>query len=184
MRPPKFISPDVVAFCRSVVAKPQPVYVPLYPLPGAAESSCFDILPKHVAQHGGEQVIGWSIWQWPRVFIEAEFHTVWRQPDGDLLDITPKKYRMPRILFLPDSTRHYEGRQVDNIRQPTADPDAMRLCEIFTLIHHEFNKGELADYHGEVAITPALERLTKERDQLGLRLSFRYGIYLPEPFIA
>lgn len=82
MRPPKLIKPYVISFCRSVVSDPKPVYVPLRPLDGAAENACFSILPPPVAQHGGEQVNGWSIWEWPRVFIEAEFHAVWRQPDA------------------------------------------------------------------------------------------------------
>jgi len=183
MRPPKLIKPYVISFCRGVVADPNPVYVHLHPLDGVAANSCFEIVPDYVAKHGGEQVTGWSIWEWPRVFIEAEFHAVWRQPDGTLLDITPKVFPMPRILFLPDSVRTYKGRQVNNIRKPIGtDPAIKRFCEICTLIYQETNKGELAEYHGTMVASPLLQKYMAEKEEIVMTLMSRHGLYTPEPF--
>ena len=183
MRPPKLIKPYVLSFCRGIVTDPKPVYVPLRPLAGVPANSCFETVPPHVAKHGGEQVTGWSIWEWPLVFIEAEFHCVWRQPDGTLLDITPKSISMPRILFLPDPTKSYKGRQVDNIRKPMGnDPAIKRFCELSTLIYRELNKGELADYHGPIVLSPILQQYMTEKDNVQFRLMNRYGVTLPEQF--
>jgi hypothetical protein len=50
---------------------------------------------------GGERVDGWMIWENLR-FAEAEAHSVWRDPNGDLKDITPRVDGDEFILFLPD----------------------------------------------------------------------------------
>jgi hypothetical protein len=182
VRPPKIIKPYVVSFCRSIVAEPQPIYVPVRTVPGAPKDDCFSIVPQHISRHGGEQIIGWTIWEWPRVYIEAEFHTVWQQPDGTVVDLTPKIVPMPRILFLPDPRRSYKGRQVDNIRKPlNHDPAIKRFCELATLMHDEQNRGDLADYHGPIMFTERMQRIDTERQQLGLLLQRRYGINAPEP---
>ncbi len=146
------------------------------PLANAPVNDCFSVVPRHVLQHGGEQVIGWAVWEWPRVYIEAEFHAVWRQNDGSLLDITPKAASIPRILFLPDIRRVYNGRQVDNIRKPLAhDPAIKRFCELATLMYREQNRGDLAEYHGPIVFTECMQRIDRERQQLGLLLRRRYG---------
>jgi hypothetical protein len=154
--PPKLIKPYVVSFCRSVVAKPEPRYVPLEPIESAEPDSCFELVPSHVAKNGGAMSIGWSVWEWPQVFIEAEFHAIWVCPDGREVDITPKKIPQRRILFLPDPHRMYEQFQRDNIRKPLCrDKDVTRMIEIARLMHAELNAGELKHYHGTVVKSPA-----------------------------
>jgi hypothetical protein len=56
--------------------------------------------------HGGEICSGWTIWQ-DRLadFVEAQFHTVWRDKSGLLRDLTPRQDGEREVLFLPDSTR-------------------------------------------------------------------------------
>ena len=182
MRPPKLIKPYVVSFCRSFVADPQPVYVAVQPVRGAATNDCFKTVPQHVAVVGGEQIIGWAIWEWPRVLIEAEFHCVWRQSNGTLLDISPKVVPIPRILFVSDPTRSYKGRQVDNIRRPLdRDPAIKRFCELSTRLHDALNEGDLADYHGEVELSESATRDELERRRLQQVLQQRYGANSPEP---
>jgi hypothetical protein len=182
MRPPKLIKPYVISFCRSIVADPKPLYVPLQPKPNAPKNECVTIVPQHIKESGGEQIFGWSIWEWPRVFIEAEFHSVWRQPNGNLLDLTPKIVPMPRILFLPDPRRTYAGRQVNNVRKPLdRDPAIKRFCELCTQMHEEQNRDELADYHGPITFTETMKRIDGERQYLGALLQHRYGKNTPEP---
>jgi hypothetical protein len=138
-------------------------------------------VPQHIAAHGGDQVIGWTIWEWPRVFIEAEFHCIWRQADGILLDITPKPLPVPRILFLPDPVRHYQGRQMDNIfKSLDRDPAIKRFCELSAKDHRAVNEGELADYHGPVMLSEQATRDEIERYQLLMLLVRRYGANCPE----
>jgi hypothetical protein len=60
-----------------------------------------------VARDGGEILYGWAIWEWPRVFIEAEHHAVWSK-GGCLTDVTPQVPPADTILFLPDTERAYD----------------------------------------------------------------------------
>lgn len=176
MTPPKLIKPYVISFCRSFVTDPQPDYIPVEPLPGEKGNECFVIVERQISKYGGSQQIGWTIWEWPKVFIEAEFHAVWRQDDHLLIDLTPKPIPMLRILFVSDHKRKYKGRQIDNIRKPLVrDRDLSRFCDVSHLIHMEQNKGDLADYHGIMPVTPILEKYFHEKAALFERLCRRYG---------
>jgi hypothetical protein len=120
---PKTITSVVEDFCRSI-APDTPVYVPIHPEPNAQIGECFFNVQEKVAASGGDIVYGWNIWEWPRVYIEAEHHAVWRSPDGDLIDVTPQPDGEGRILFLPDQDKVYdwEGhKRTDNRRQAIAD---------------------------------------------------------------
>lgn len=75
---------------------------------------------------GGKPQSGWILTQDKlQAFAEAIFHTVWKSPDGRLLDVTPRTDLEKRILFVPDPTRSitltsYEGHPAihtfDNVR--------------------------------------------------------------------
>ncbi len=63
----------------------------------------------------GEPVCGWTIWQdKANEFVEAQFHTVWRDAHGNLKDVTPRQDKERTVLFVPDSTRHFCLTHVDN----------------------------------------------------------------------
>ncbi|PZV15533.1 MAG: hypothetical protein DCF21_11640 [Leptolyngbya sp.] len=52
---------------------------------------------------GGSIEYGWVIWKDDVTgSIEAEFHSVWKDKKGDLLDITPRVDGEKKILFVPD----------------------------------------------------------------------------------
>ncbi|WP_336810110.1 SEC-C domain-containing protein [Bosea sp. MMO-172] len=104
---PKAISAPVLAFCRSINPDALPVYVSVTPAPEALPSECFNNVAAKVDSDGGAMLYGWLIWEWPRVFIEAEHHAVWEK-DGVLSDITPPANGEARFLFLPDPTREYD----------------------------------------------------------------------------
>ncbi|WP_156408872.1 hypothetical protein [Rhizobium sp. Root708] len=57
-----------------------------------------------VQQDGGGPLHGWSIWELPDALWTAEFHVVWKAPDGTLIDVTPKPDGETSILFVPDDT--------------------------------------------------------------------------------
>jgi hypothetical protein len=58
---------------------------------------------------GGEIQHGWIFGQDKAVaFAEAIFHTVWKSPEGRLIDITPRSDNEKRVLFIPDGMRCIE----------------------------------------------------------------------------
>lgn len=85
--------------------------------------------------------------------IEAEFHCIWESPEGELFDITPKMYETENIVFLPDPTKSFTGRQVDNIRKSiSVDPNVTRLISLHQEYFRYINHGDLADHYGAVTI--------------------------------
>lgn len=158
----------------------QAIWVASEPLPGAPEKECFQIVANHIEVHGGSAVTGWAIWEVPDVFIEAEFHCVWQAPDGSLLDLTPHAHRYDEILFLPDSTITYSGRQVDNVRHALVDDrDVIRWLYLCRRHFKIINTDELADMHGLIRLPPTLakeyHKVMDEIDKLQSRLDRRYG---------
>ncbi|MBB5746610.1 hypothetical protein [Brevundimonas variabilis] len=57
---------------------------------------------KHLAMSpGGRRVHGWAIWQYPS-FAQAEFHSVWEDLDGNLVDVTPHRNGQTKVMFVRD----------------------------------------------------------------------------------
>lgn len=169
----------VIEFCQRIAPHDVPLRVVHEPLPNQPLLECFRIVPEQIAAHGGKQLTGWAVWETPGVFIEAEFHAVWQQPDGTLRDVTPRPLPFDQILFVPDSRREYAGRQVDNIRQSLVDDrDVVRFLYLAKRRFEILNKGDLADQHGEIRLPPrALKEyrnVQKEMMQLQHRLHRRY----------
>ena len=55
---------------------------------------------------GGSTCTGWTIWQDKSAdFVEAQFHTVWRDAAGLLRDVTPRQHKERKVLFVPDPKR-------------------------------------------------------------------------------
>jgi len=83
------------------------------------------------------------------VFVEAEFHGIWKSDDGRIIDITPKVPSIDNILFLPDTNRKYEGFQVANRKMKISDngvlDDYFECCDaLFAIQNHgdrKFKKG-------------------------------------------
>jgi len=181
-QPPKIIKPYVLSFCRQI-SQHEPFFVPLRPLSGKPINECFNIVPKHIATHGGKQCVGWTIWEWPKVFIEAEFHCIWETPKGEFIDLTPKIRNFDRILFLPDAKKQYKGIQADNIRKPlTKNRDIERFIYLARQRSIILNEGDLAHYHGE--ITPECvpnfpferyRQVENEMAEMQIKLMRKYG---------
>jgi hypothetical protein len=53
---------------------------------------------------GGAPRSGWRFREWPDVLLTAERHTVWQEPDGTLVDITPACTDEKVSLFVPDDS--------------------------------------------------------------------------------
>ncbi|MFT6908731.1 MAG: hypothetical protein ACJAS1_005435 [Oleiphilaceae bacterium] len=82
----------------------EPVIVKIMPSPEARISECFPNVDYKVDQDGGVRVIGWQIWK-TKNLIEAEFHSVWKTDEKELVDITPRIVPLTEILFIEDCNR-------------------------------------------------------------------------------
>ena len=131
----------------------KPIYLKVTPEPYAKIVECFPAVDEKIKNDGGQKVLGWQIWKTEHI-LEAEFHAVWESKNGELKDITPKQIDISNILFLPDKTLKYDGRQKDNIRlnisnNPLVD-DYIKICEIeFKFL----NKGNRAFEYGEIKLS-------------------------------
>lgn len=148
---PAEIGPALAALCEEIAPGVAPFYVEVAPVPGAPANECFPLVEEHVGQHGGTRVIGWSLWEMPGLFVEAEFHAVWRSPNGNHVDIAPKIQATARIMFLPSPGAIYTERQVNNVRRAIGDdPEMNRYLRGFDELFEFMNRGERAGQHGEI----------------------------------
>jgi len=150
---PAEISPAICALSRELGVDGQPHYVDVRPVSGVERNDCFPIVESQIQEHGGISILGWSIWEWPTLFVEAEFHAVWKAPDQTLLDIAPKNAPTQRILFLPDPSKRYEGRQVNNVRKLISKHPAVAEFLNASDDEYEFmNRGEREYQHGAIKL--------------------------------
>lgn len=150
---PRKISRAIQELCRELVPNPEPRFLPVTPIAGAEVLDCFMVVDRHVREHGGSVCYGWQIWEWPGVYIEAEFHAVWRDPGGILRDLTPKQLPFQQILFLPDAARAYDGRQVKNVRRALSPrPEVSAFISACDAEHELMNRGARAYEHGQIRI--------------------------------
>jgi hypothetical protein len=162
----------VRAFCESVVSGGEPQLLAVDAAPGAPENDCFKTVERRVADAGGTAAFGWAIWEWPGTYIEAEFHAVWRVPDGVLHDISPAPQNIAQRLFLIDPRRRYEGKQVKNIRHALTDhPAVRRFIAASDKLFAVMNRGPRADQHGALSIPenelePVLREIQEAHDSM------------------
>jgi hypothetical protein len=136
---PSVLTQDLIALCAELVAGASPVSLARGAPPEARPIDSFETVEARIVEQGGTACYGWALWEWPKLFLEAEFYSVWRDAEGRLHDITPRV--MPgSILFLPDAGRVFDGRRVKSIRRAlTPDPAVagfLRACdEEFALIN-------------------------------------------------
>lgn len=93
---------------------------------------CSDGVRQKVAADGGSIAFGWTIWEWPGVMLTAEFHAVWRNEAGEMLDVTPKPGGEDRILFVPDSScpQDFDFDERPRNRRVRLGADADRSAEL------------------------------------------------------
>lgn len=118
---PAKVTDKIMELCERAVPEVAPVYVPVDVRVWSLPSECFQNVQRMVRERGGRQVNGWAIWQWANILVEAEAHSVWRSPEGQLMDITPHGNGEREILFLHDADMVYSGQRIGSIRQPLTD---------------------------------------------------------------
>lgn len=182
-------SSAIEALCSELCPGETPTYVDVVPLSDALPDECFPLVAAYVEKWGGTQVTGWTIWEFPGLFVEAEFHSVWHGPDGELVDVTPKRTPSARIYFVQDPVKKYVGVQVNNIRRPlSTDPLLQRYLRSFDQRFEILNKGERINQHGAIMLSgeeiARMESLEAEGHEAFLHLRSQLsevGPYSPCP---
>lgn len=137
-----------------------PLLVPYRKVRAARSGECFHNVRDYVRLNGGNVVDGWVVWETPPLAVQAEFHSVWRNPDGQLIDITPPLTKGSFVTFIPAAAGlTYEGRNVHPYNLAYEDNEiARRWVEIAQRFQ------ELAYPEGELQ-TPTF-KLTGEMQQM------------------
>lgn len=129
---PRVITPEIRDLCRSI-SEHEPVFVAVNVDPGSLINECFHNVDTYIEKHGGQRVLGRSIWQRANVLIEAEAHAIWKSPTGEMFDITPHTNNETSILFLVDHQMTYSGNCIPNIRKAlTSSPLVAEFIGLFS----------------------------------------------------
>ena len=169
--------PEVRLLCERLVPRAIPVVLHVDAPPWADPNECTQNVASVIEIYGGSVEYGWQLWETlPGVLLEGEFHAVWVDPKGRRLDVTPKEIAgLACSVFLPDPALVYEGRQIDNVRVPLKDDT---LITAFIQAAEDFfevtNRGELADYHGALVLTPEMKAIAARRQRLEMEILEKY----------
>lgn len=113
---PVRVTDKIMELCSEIVPDAKLEYVPVAVQEWSLPNECFPNVEHMVQEQGGQQVNGWAIWQWANILVEAEAHSVWRSPEGELVDITPHDNGEKEILFLHDASMVYSEQQIGSVR--------------------------------------------------------------------
>ncbi len=176
-RTPTTVNADVENLCARLDKKSKPVFLDVEKKQHSVELDCYGNVAKQIEKEGGRVQYGWQLWEWPGVMIQAEFHAVWVDTDGKLHDLTPKQVeRIHTILFLPDTSRIYEGRQVDNVRLALQDdPLIDEFIDNEQKAFQAMNRGDLAS-SSYFILTPELRGLVIRNDELIALIGAKYPL--------
>jgi hypothetical protein len=100
---PAVIGSAIIDLSESLRASP-PLFIPVQQDQHGLYGFCNVGVAEKIKTDGGTIRFGWCIWEYPRLFLTAEFHAVWVDPTGKLVDITPKPDGETRIVFASDPT--------------------------------------------------------------------------------
>jgi len=162
-RTPQTITKPILQLCEEINKDQKPYFVRVNPEPYSQTQDCFENVRLKIKKDGGELKYGWTIWETPDIFIEAEFHGIWLSPKNEEIDITPYPISIRKILFLADDTRKYEGKRVDNIRRSISEnplvPQFIKACEEVVEFEEKVSPGPVLLLEGEeLAYHEALKR--------------------------
>ncbi|MCF6407208.1 hypothetical protein L3C95_30205 [Chitinophaga filiformis] len=94
--------------------------VPVKPDPAATLGNSYFNVQEKVARDGGNLVYGWAVWL-SDFICEGEHYAVWEDQEGNLIDITPPRVPLEKLLFIPDDRFIYEGKHIGSIRSSVVD---------------------------------------------------------------
>ena len=148
---PKVIDKEIICFCKKINYNKKPLYIDVLPAKGAIINECFINVDNFIKQNGGKCIYGWAIWLHPHCLLEAEFHAIYQSPDNHLIDITPHKNNLTKILFLEDSSLSYNGYSINNIRKNISKSKHIDECiAAWNELYNMLNTGKNKYKHGEI----------------------------------
>jgi len=124
---PDSVKDYIVGFIKEKKLGEDPLFLEIKPSKGSVSGECFENVKRYVALNGGSIQYGWIIWEIPDMYVESEFHAVWKGKKGEYLDITPTVDGEKNILFVPDPVRKYTGEPVDAIRKELVEDPYLKL---------------------------------------------------------
>lgn len=89
---------DLGSLCR-IRPRGTPVLVQHDSTASGPSNERFPLVDERVRLCGGSVCVGWAIWEWPAILVEAEFHAVWKNPAGEIFDDHERAMRAPRGPF-------------------------------------------------------------------------------------
>jgi hypothetical protein len=169
---PKEISSEVRAFCRSICKKHLPIFVRVETRSHSLIGECFVNVRTTVELEGGQQIYGWTIWNRPGVFIEAENHSVWRAPDGALVDVSPAPDQETQVLFLQDDDAKPIGGIGNNNHRKALNDDP--LVRRYVTLHNRISCADIKRKRG-LNCKPLPNKIIVEFEVLKVQLGERYS---------
>jgi len=152
-RTPKTITKPILQLCEELNKTQKPYFVRTKPESYSKPKECFENVRIKVKEDGGQSRLGWTIWETPKIFIEAEFHTIWISPKNEEIDITPNHLKnAQKILFLPDDTLKYQYKRIDAKRRSISDNtmvlEYIKGCEEIFEFEEKFSPGPMLRFEG------------------------------------
>jgi hypothetical protein len=121
---PEKITPEVLDFCKTLGPE-DPFYVKGV-IPGwAKHQQCYANVLQAINRAGGKMILGWKIWEFPNMWLEAEHHAIWQHPDGPIADITPQLEGETVLLFCLGADQTYKGQNVSSVRCALREKETM-----------------------------------------------------------
>ena len=132
---PVKVTDKIRELCDGIISNVIPEYISVEVPKWSKPMECFFNVAQMVQKNGGQQVNGWIIWQWANILVEAEAHSVWKSPEGKLVDITPHDGEESQILFLRDDSLVFLEQSIPNIRLAiTGSPLVAELIELSEVV--------------------------------------------------
>jgi hypothetical protein len=114
---PNFVTVAIEEFCRSIAPNVTPMFISVCPDKEGRVNECYQNVDNYVLKNGGQRLLGWCIWEWSGVLLEAEAHAIWKSPNGCYIDITPHEDKEQKILFLHDQNLFFDGNRIPSKRK-------------------------------------------------------------------
>ena len=133
---PNKIDDKIYELCKEISSS-EPQYVICKPRNWCIQNECYSNVDRMISLKGGKRVLGWTIWEWEGVLVEAEAHAVWEREDGKLIDVSPHDGE-GQILFLRDDKIVYNGRRIKSKRKALIKSHKIEeLIELMSLTDEE-----------------------------------------------
>ncbi|OWG13090.1 hypothetical protein KDK82_5597 [Delftia sp. K82] len=168
---PKEVTKYIRELCTRIGATSEPMFLPVHTRKDSILGDCFNDVNRQIAEFGGDAVHGWQLWEWPGIMVEAEFHGIWRSPNGELLDISLKGEGEETVLFVPDPSRKFNGSRVDNVRHAIGKNPKIRTFIQNQNRFFKLYKAMHGDVVGEVILRNELAELWEQQQLLGRELA-------------